>query len=86
MNSASERSRVLDADEASAVKARVAQLTGSDADEPEKDCRGKRWLHYQYHENGLSLDEIGAQCGVTAKTVANRMERLGIERRRQGPR
>lgn len=39
-----------------------------------------------YHEEGLTLDQIGERIGITKGAVSRWMERFGVTTRRGGPR
>lgn len=39
-----------------------------------------------YHEEGLTLDEIGERLGITKGAVSRWMDRFGVTTRRGGPR
>lgn len=39
-----------------------------------------------YHDEGLTLDEIGDRLGITKGAVSRWMERFGVPTRRGGPR
>lgn len=46
----------------------------------------REWLTRRYHHAGATLREIGAELGVSMRTVERALRQAGVTRRRRGPR
>lgn len=57
----------------------MAQTELDDHSEPK--YRNEEWLRQKYVGKGLTGEEIGELCGVSARCILDWMERYGIERR-----
>lgn len=47
----------------------------------ERLYRDPDWLEQQYHDEGLTQQEIAEECGVSPRTIRTYMNRFGIETR-----